>query len=161
MSDMTYDSEDMEIHEDSKTRVQMAVEKADLSTIIDELPKGLYTYINKNYVAEGVELSGGTQQTLAMSRAYYRNADNIFLDEPTAMLDPLKESRIYENFNKLIGNKTAVYISHRMSSSRFCDKIAYIEDGIVKEYGSHDELMELDRLYANMFKKQAKLFVET
>ena len=86
-------------------------------------------------MAEGIELSGGTQQTLAMSRAYYRNADIIFLDEPTAMLDPLKESRIYENFNKLIGNKTAVYISHRMSSSRFCDKIAYIEDGIVKSMG--------------------------
>ena len=77
-----------------------------------------------------------------------------------AMLDPLKDSRIYENFNKLIGNKTAVYISHRMSSSRFCDKIAYIEDGIVKEYGSHEELMRLDRLYATMFKKQAKLFGE-
>lgn len=111
-------------------------------------------------MADGIELSGGTQQTLAMSRAYYRNADIIFLDEPTAMLDPLKESRIYENFNKLIGNKTAVYISHRMSSSRFCDKIAYIEDGIVKEYGSHEELMRLDRLYATMFKKQAKLFGE-
>ena len=159
MSDMSCDSE--EIDEDSKNRVNIAIRKADLSAAIGELPKGIYTYINKNYVAEGVELSGGTQQTLAMSRAYYRNANNIFLDEPIAMLDPLKESRIYENFNQLIGNKTAVYISHRMSSSRFCDKIAYIEDGVVKEYGSHDELMQLDGLYATMYKKQAKLFVGT
>lgn len=151
MSDMPVDTDEFETTEEGQTRVNVAIEKAGLATIIEGLPKGEHTYINTNYVADGKGLSGGIQQILAMSRAYYRDAGNIFLDEPTAMLDPLKESRIYENFNKLIGDKTAVYISHRMSSSRFCDKIAYIEDGVVKEHGSHKELMELNMLYANMF----------
>jgi len=111
-------------------------------------------------VAEGVELSGGTQQTLAMSRAYYRNANNIFLDEPTAMLDPLKESRIYENFNQLIGNKTAVYISHRMSTARLADKIAFFSDGCITEYGSYDQLMRDKGKFYHMFQMQAKYYIQ-
>ena len=159
MSDMP-DDDEFDITEENQTRVNAAIKKAGLETILREFPKGAHTYINTNYVVNGKELSGGTQQIIAMSRAYYRNAGNIFLDEPTAMLDPLKENHIYENFNKLIGNKTAVYISHRMSSSRFCDKIAYIEEGVVKEYGTHEELIKQNMLYANMFQKQASLYVE-
>lgn len=160
MSDMPIDPDEKDLPECILSKMQIAIEKANLSPIINNFPNKIYTYVNKNYTLDGYELSGGMQQSLAMSRAYYRNANQIILDEPTAMLDPINECRMYENFNQLIGNKTAIYISHRMSSSRFCDKIVYIQDGVVKEYGSHDELMKLDGLYAILFNKQAELFAE-
>ena len=158
MEDMPFDPVAPKLSSKQQHRVDEAIRKADFVSAIEHMPNGIYNYINKNYVIDGYELSGGMQQTLAMCRAYYRDAGCIILDEPTAMLDASSESKIYENFNSLIGNKTAIYISHRMSSSRFCDHIAYIENGIVQEYGTHDELIHLNGLYATLFQTQAKLF---
>ncbi len=161
MSDMPLEPDEKNLPEHTLSKMKMAIDKADLLPIIEKFPDKLYTYINKDYVTEGYEFSGGMQQSLAMCRAYYRDANQIILDEPTAMLDPIGECRVYGNFNQLIENKTAIYISHRMSSSRFCDRIAYIDDGIVKEYGTHDELMILDGLYAALYNKQAEMFSQT
>ncbi|MCI8306638.1 MAG: ABC transporter ATP-binding protein [Lachnospiraceae bacterium] len=122
-----------------------------------ELEKGLDTIIYKSFDEGGVELSGGQQQKTAISRALYRNAPIVILDEPTAALDPLAEHDIYSRFNSLMDGRTAIYISHRLSSCRFCDHIAVFADNTVKEYGTHDELLEMeDGIYANMFKTQAK-----
>lgn len=122
-----------------------------------ELEKGLDTIIYKSFDESGVELSGGQRQKTAIGRALYRNAPIVILDEPTAALDPLAEHDIYSRFNSLMDGKTAIYISHRLSSCRFCDHIAVFADNTIKEYGTHDELLGVeDGIYANMFKTQAK-----
>ncbi len=122
-----------------------------------ELEKGLDTIIYKSFDESGVELSGGQRQKTAIGRALYRNAPIVILDEPTAALDPLAEHDIYSKFNSLMDGKTAIYISHRLSSCRFCDHIAVFADNTIKEYGTHDELLGVeDGIYANMFKTQAK-----
>ena len=99
------------------------------------------------------------QQKLAIARAIYRSSPLIILDEPTAALDPLAEAEVYDKFNSsIIKDKTAIYISHRLSSCKFCDVVFYIEDGGIKEQGSHDELMALRGQYANMFRLQQEQF---
>ena len=108
----------------------------------------------------GVEFSGGENQKLAIARALYKNGDIIILDEPTAALDPISEENIYKSLNALIGDKTAIYISHRLSSTRFCDEIAFFEDGKIKEYGSHGELLAKGGGYAHMFNVQAQYYKE-
>jgi ABC-type multidrug transport system fused ATPase/permease subunit len=110
----------------------------------------------KSYEESGIEMSGGESQKVAIARALYKEASLIIIDEPTSALDPLAEADIYENFNGLVGNKTAIYISHRMSSSVFCDKILIIDDGKVADYDSHSNLLDKkDSLYAKLFNSQA------
>ena len=106
------------------------------------------------------KLSGGEKQKLALARALYKNAPVVVLDEPTAALDALAESKLYGDFDKLIGNKTAVYISHRLSSTQFCDKVAMFKDGGIVEYGTHSELMDKGGEYANMFNVQAQYYID-
>lgn len=126
---------------------------------VEKLPKKMDTELSKQYSKEGTEFSGGQQQKTAISRALFRNSPIVILDEPTAALDPIAEYEIYRQFNTLVGGKTAVYISHRLSSCRFCDKIAVFSEGTIKEYGSHDELVKKqDGLYAEMFAEQAKYY---
>ena len=103
----------------------------------------------------GIELSGGENQRLALARALYKDGEIIVLDEPTAALDPIAEYNIYNSFNDMIGEKTAIYISHRLASTRFCDIIAFFENGEIQEYGTHDELLALNGKYAEMFNVQA------
>lgn len=123
----------------------------------EEPAHDLDTILYKSFDEKGVELSGGQQQKTAISRALYRNAPIVILDEPTAALDPVAEYEIYRQFNSLMDGKTALYISHRLSSCQFCDHIAVFADHTIKEYGTHHELMELpDSLYAHMFRTQAK-----
>ena len=106
------------------------------------------------------QLSGGEQQKMAIARALYKDAPVIILDEPTAALDPVAEYEIYRQFDSLVGGKTAVYISHRLSSCKFCDNIAVFSEGTVKEYGTHDELVHKpDGIYAEMFKAQAQYYI--
>ncbi|MBR6358656.1 MAG: ATP-binding cassette domain-containing protein, partial [Lachnospiraceae bacterium] len=125
------------------------------------LKKGFDTMIFKSFDEDGTELSGGQQQKTAISRALYRNAPIVILDEPTAALDPLAEYEIYKKFDALVGGKSAIYISHRLSSCRFCDHIAVFADKTVKEYGTHDELVHRkDGIYAEMFAAQAQYYVE-
>lgn len=126
-----------------------------------KLEKGLDTMIYKSFDEKGTELSGGQQQKVAISRALYRNAPIVILDEPTAALDPVAEYDIYRKFNSLVGGKTAIYISHRLSSCKFCDHIAVFAEDTIKEYGTHEELVhKKDGIYAQMFFTQAKHYID-
>ncbi|MCR4961693.1 MAG: ABC transporter ATP-binding protein/permease [Lachnospiraceae bacterium] len=126
-----------------------------------ELKNGYDTRLFKSFDEDGTELSGGQQQKTAISRALYRNAPIVILDEPTAALDPLAEYEIYKKFDTLVGGKSAIYISHRLSSCKFCDRIAVFSDKTIKEYGTHEELVHLeDGVYARMFAAQAKYYVD-
>jgi len=126
-----------------------------------KLEHGLDTTLFKSFDEKGTELSGGQQQKTAISRALYRNAPIVILDEPTAALDPVAEYDIYRQFNTLVGGKTAIYISHRLSSCKFCDRIAVFAEDTIKEYGTHDELAERSGgIYAEMFKAQAQYYVD-
>jgi len=106
-----------------------------------EMAKGLETPIYKNFDDEGVNVSGGEAQKIALARALYKDAPFIILDEPTAALDPIAEAEIYSKFDEIVGDKTAIYISHRLSSCRFCDKIAVFDNGEIVQVGSHEELL--------------------
>jgi len=107
---------------------------------------------------DGIDLSGGEAQRLAIARALYKDAPFIILDEPTAALDPIAEAEIYENFNEMILGKTAIYISHRMSSCKFCDRIVVLEKGMINEVGSHRELIEKQGIYAKLYETQAQYY---
>ena len=135
-----------------------------LSGLYDDavaLDEGLDTRLFKSFDEHGTELSGGQRQKAAISRALYRNAPIVILDEPTAALDPLAEYEIYKKFDVLVGGKTAIYISHRLSSCKFCDRIAVFADKTVRECGTHDELVNIkDGIYAEMFAAQAQYYVE-
>ena len=126
-----------------------------------KLENKLDTTIFKSYDEKGTELSGGQQQKTAICRALYRDSPIVILDEPTAALDPVAEYEIYKHFNELVGGKTAIYISHRLSSCKFCDEIAVFADDTIKEYGTHDELVKIENgIYSEMYNAQAKYYVE-
>lgn len=132
------------------------IEEVGLKEKVESLPKGIHSLFGKAYDEEGIEMSGGQSQKIAIARALYKAASLIILDEPTSALDPLAEAEIYENFNTMVGNKTAIYISHRMSSSVFCDKILIIDGGRVADYDTHHNLMQkTDSLYYKLFNSQA------
>lgn len=136
------------------------LQDAGLSEKLAGLPDGVHTQMLKVIYDDGVDLSGGERQKLALARALYKDAPVVVLDEPTAALDALAESRLYENFDRLIGGKSAVYISHRLSSTRFCDRVAMFVDGKLAELGTHEMLMEQNGKYAEMFRIQAQYYVE-
>lgn len=123
------------------TAITACLDKSGFGERLSELPDGIGTYIGKEYATEGVQLSGGEAQKIAIARALYKNAPFMILDEPTAALDPLAEADVYAKFNAIADDKTAVYISHRLSSCRFCDEIAVFDHGSVIQQGSHDELV--------------------
>lgn len=126
---------------------------------IDSLEKGIDTLLFKSFDENGIEPSGGEQQKIAIARALYKKSPIVIFDEPTAALDPVAEYDIYRQFNTLVGSKTAIYISHRLSSCRFCDRIAVFSDGYIKEFGTHDELVSVpDGIYAGMFTAQAQYY---
>ncbi len=133
---------------------------AGLGDKIDSLSKGVDTELLKILYDDGIDLSGGEKQKLALARALYKKAPIIVLDEPTAALDALAEYRLYQSFNDLIGSSTAVYISHRLSSTRFCDRVAMFKDGEMVETGTHEELMAAGGAYAEMFGIQAQYYIE-
>lgn len=135
------------------------LEQSGFEEDLKKLPQGIETSVYKYFDKEGIEFSGGQSQKLAIARALYKDAPIVVLDEPTAALDPISEYEIYQEFHKLVGNKTAVYISHRLSSCRFCDKIAVFDNGTIVQYGSHDELIShKDKQYAKMYNAQAKYY---
>ncbi|MDE5679135.1 MAG: ABC transporter ATP-binding protein/permease, partial [Lachnospiraceae bacterium] len=134
------------------------VKQVGLEEKVSSMEKGLDTSLFKFYEEDGIEPSGGEQQKLAIARALYKKAPVVILDEPTAALDPVAEYDIYRQFEELVGGKTAVYISHRLSSCKFCDRIAVFSEGRVAEYGAHDELLKLGGIYAEMFAAQAQYY---
>lgn len=115
----------------------------------------------KDFDKNGVEVSGGEAQKIALARALYKNAPFIILDEPTAALDPMAEYEIYSKFNEIVGDKAAIYISHRLSSCRFCDKIAVFDNGQIVQRGSHDELVaDKSGKYYELWHAQAQYYTE-
>ena len=142
----------------STKTVEDVLKKVGLDNVIDKLEKKSDSYLDKSIYEDAVDLSGGEKQKIAIARALYKDAKLIILDEPTAALDPISESEIYENFNELVKDKTAIYISHRMSSSKFCDKILLLDEGKIKDFDTHDNLMKKDSIYKKLFNAQADNF---
>lgn len=140
-------------------KVKYALEQAGLWEKISNLPLQLDTKLNKQLDDEAIELSGGERQRLLLARALYKNAPILVLDEPTSALDPIAERNMYEKYNELTKNKTAFFISHRLASTRFCDRVIYIKNGRISEMGTHDELMKNKKNYYNMFKTQSSYYL--
>ena len=145
--------------EDKEKRIDELIKTVGLEELISRLDKGKETNLFKFFDEKGIEPSGGEQQKIAIARALYKDSPVVILDEPTAALDPLAEYEIYRQFNSLVGGKSAFYISHRLSSCKFCDKIAVFSEGKIAEYGTHDELERIPGgIYAEMFEAQAKYY---
>lgn len=139
--------------------VRKCLRDAGLGERLNEWERGEETYLNKEFDDSGVEVSGGEGQKIAIARAVYKDAPFILLDEPTAALDPLAEYEIYSNFDKIVGTKTAIYISHRLSSCRFCEKIAVFHQGRLVQYGTHDELVgDTEGKYYELWNAQASYY---
>lgn len=126
--------------------------------MVDNLPKKENTFLGRGILDDGIELSGGESQKIWMARAFYKEAAFIVLDEPTSALDPLAEQEIYEKYMKLSMGKTSLFISHRLASTRFCDRIFLLEKGRIVEEGSHEELLQQNGVYANLFAIQGKFY---
>jgi ATP-binding cassette subfamily B protein len=146
------------LHEIDKTRLDRCIELSGLTEKLQSLPKGDETLLVRIVEPEAVELSGGEMQKLALARALYKHAPIILLDEPTAALDPIAESEMYGRYAELTQGKTSVYISHRLASTRFCDRIIMLDGQRVSEVGTHDELMKSGGKYAEMFAIQASYY---
>lgn len=149
--------------EEDKTdmnKINEVLEQSGLSEKINSYEKGIHTNLLKIFDKEGIDLSGGEKQRLAMARALYKDGKVVILDEPTAALDALAEDRMYREFENMIYGKTAVFISHRLGNTRFCDKIAMFEDGTIVEEGTHEELMAKNGKYAYMFGIQSQYYDE-
>jgi ATP-binding cassette, subfamily B, bacterial len=141
-----------------KKRVWNCLEKAGLANEIKKYERSIDSKMLKSVDENGIILSGGQQQKLLMARALYKDAQILILDEPTAALDPIAESEVYENFHAFSKNKTAIYISHRLASTRFCNKIFMINDGVIIESGTHLHLMQNNGEYAKMYKIQSHYY---
>lgn len=143
-----------------RDKVMDVIREAGLADKINSLPNGIDSRLMKGVFDDSIELSGGEKQKLMLARALYKDAHMIILDEPTAALDPIAENELYLKYNELTENKTSVYISHRLASTRFCDRIVYLENGEIVECGSHDELMKLGGKYKYMFDLQSHYYKE-
>ncbi len=142
-----------------KEKVVECLEQAGFGEKLKELPNGIETIITKLYDNDGIELSMGEKQKLAIARALYKDAPFVVLDEPTASLDPISEQEVYNKFNEMVKDKTAIYISHRLSSCRFCDKIAVLHEGNLVQVGKHDELVKDEKSkYFELWNAQAQYY---
>ena len=142
-------------------KVWSSLEKAGMLERVKAMPKGLKTPVYKDFEEDGVEISGGEAQKLAIARALYKDAAFVILDEPTASLDPIAEHEIYSRFNDMVKDKTAVYISHRLSSCRFCDRILVFDNGQLIQDGTHEILLENpDGKYSELWNAQAQYYAE-
>lgn len=137
--------------------LQSSLAKVGLTDRVHQLPQGVRTRLYNNN-GSGVDLSGGEAQRTAIARALYKDAPFVILDEPTAALDPIAEAEIYEQFSQMTAGKTAVYISHRMSSCKFCDRIIVLDHGRIAEDGTHDTLLANHGIYANLYETQAQYY---
>lgn len=142
-----------------KERVIDAMNRAGLGERLETLADGLNTCVGKEYDERGIAFSGGEKQKLAIARAVYKDAAFVIMDEPTAALDPEAEAEIFAGFDKLVGKKTAIYISHRLASCRFCEDILVFDEGKVVQHGSHEELERQEGLYRQLWEAQAQYYV--
>lgn len=143
-----------------KNRVDSCIELAGLKEKVASLPRGVDTPLNRNLNEDGVELSGGETQKLLLARLVYKNPPCIILDEPTAALDPIAEDKIYRNYNRIAEGATSIFISHRLASTRFCDRIFLLDGARFTEVGTHDELMAAGGKYRELFEVQSKYYRE-
>ena len=144
----------------NEARVKECIRLAGLEEKIGSLKDGIKTYVNRKVYDDAAEFSGGETQRLMLARALYKNAPVVVLDEPTAALDPIAESELYLKYNEMTKGKSSVYISHRLASTRFCDRIILIDGGVIKEEGTHEELLALGGKYAELFEIQSKYYRE-
>ena len=141
-------------------KVWQCLENAGLSDAVRALPQGLQTHLGRSIYDDGTELSGGQTQRLMLSRALYRDGAVLVLDEPTAALDPITESEIYLKYSEMTQGKTSLFISHRLASTRFCDRIILLENGSIAEEGSHEALLQAGGSYAKLFSVQRRYYEE-
>ena len=141
-------------------KIHDCIEKAGLSTLIQELPKGLDTHVGIEVFLDGVLCSGGQTQRLMLARALYKDGPILMLDEPTAALDPIAENDIYMKYNDMTQGKTSIFISHRLASTRFCDRIIFMANGTIVEQGTHESLLAQDGEYAKLFEVQSRYYQE-
>lgn len=146
--------------ETDKQKVESALKRSGLDAKVNQFSKGIDTEVQKIFYEDGINFSGGEKQRLAMARALYKEGKVVILDEPTAALDALAEDRMYQEFNDMVKGKTSIFISHRLSSTRFCDEIVMFEDGEMIEQGTHEELLNKKGSYANMYDLQAQYYKE-
>ena len=148
-ADLSYDKE----------KALECIKKVSLSDRYEKMEDGLETYLYKDVSEKGVNISGGEAQKIALARALYKDAPIIVLDEPTAALDPIAEAQVYSAFNSLVNNKTAVYISHRLSSCQFCDEILVFDKGEIVQRGTHNELVnDKGGKYYELWNAQAQYY---
>ena len=143
-----------------RERMWDCLERAGVADQVRALPQGENTHLGRQLYLDGVELSGGQMQKLMLARALYKNGPIVVLDEPTAALDPIAESQLYQKYHELTQNSTSVYISHRLASTRFCDRVLLIENGGIAEEGTHEELLAAGGRYAYLFDIQSKYYKE-
>lgn len=141
-------------------RVKECVQKAGLHDKIESLPDTYHTYLNREVYDNAIMLSGGETQRLMLARALYKDAPFIILDEPTAALDPIAEADIYQKYNELTFGRSSVYISHRLASTRFCDRIIMLADAGICEEGTHDQLLQQQGKYAELYEVQSRYYKE-
>ena len=141
-------------------RIEKCLQFAGLDRKTAALKKGIHQKLNRQINPDGIELSGGEYQRLLLARAMYKDSPVLILDEPTAALDPIAERELYNQYNNAFINKTVFYISHRLASTQFCDRIFYLEDGRITETGTHSELLARNGAYARLFNIQSKYFTE-
>jgi ATP-binding cassette subfamily B protein len=150
-----------ELEETDMDKVRESLKAAGLYDKIESLKEKEMTYITQVFSEKGIQLSGGETQKLMLARAIYKDAPIMILDEPTAALDPIAESAMYEEYNKLTADKTSIFISHRLASTRFCDKIVFLEKGRIVEKGTHEELIKKGRKYAEVYEIQSHYYKES
>lgn len=155
LDNLTLDGEDS-----SSLTIDDCIEKAGLSQFVLQLPQGLQTHMGHDVYLDGVLFSGGQTQRLMLARALHKNGPILILDEPTAALDPIAEDDIYRKYNSMTDQKTAVFISHRLASTRFCDRIIFLADGAVAEEGTHQELMKRQGAYSSLYEVQSRYYQE-
>ncbi|MDO5422679.1 MAG: ABC transporter ATP-binding protein [Eubacteriales bacterium] len=141
-------------------KVESCLEKAGLTKAVRELPKGLDTHVGRDVYLDGILFSGGQTQRLMLARALYKDGPILILDEPTAALDPIAENDIYRKYHDMTKGKTSVFISHRLASTRFCDRIIFVADGGIVEEGTHESLLALGGAYAKLFEVQSRYYQE-
>ncbi len=141
-----------------EARAWQAVEKAGLKQIFEEKNITLDSWMTRRLMESGIDFSGGQRQRFLLARALYKDAPILILDEPTAALDPIAESEIYESYHKYSSQKTSVFISHRLASTKFSDRIIMIENGEILEMGTHKQLMEKNGAYARMYEVQSNYY---
>lgn len=141
-------------------KVWQCLEKAGLKEKVETLPKGIHTILGREVFEEGVELSGGQTQRLMLARALYKDSPILILDEPTAALDPIAENDMYMKYKEMTQGSTSVFISHRLASTRFCDRILFLDHGNIVEEGTHEELLNKHGKYAQLFHVQSQYYQE-